>query len=125
MENPVLLKSAIIGKVWANGEKDSIIPGSFTLPMDMNFGKNESYLIGGLTMRTDRHLNASLTEDAEEPVSVKASEKLFFYANPKRTENDPDYSVSVLLPVAVAEAVIKNNKKGQAAWRAEHQAETV
>lgn len=120
MENsaPVLLKSAIIGKIWVNDNNSSIIPASFTLPADMNFAKNESYLIGGLTMRTDRHLNASTVENEEAPVAVKTGEKLFFYANNKRTENDPDYSVSVLLPVSVAETVIENSKKGLAEWRA-------
>lgn len=116
---PVLLKSAIIGKVWANQDGvATIVPASFTLPVDMNFGKNESYLIGGLTMRTDRHLNASTVDGVEAPVTVKASEKLFFYANNKRTENDPDYSVSVLLPEALAQTVIENSKKGLEAWRA-------
>ena len=122
MENPtpVLLKSAIIGRIWVNNvnEGDTIIPASFTMPADMNFAKNEPYLIGKLTMRTDRHLNASAVAGEEMPVTVKAGEKLFFYAQPKRTENDPDYSVSVLLPVAVAETVIENSKKGLEEWRA-------
>lgn len=113
---PVLLKSAIIGKVWTNREVASIVPASFTLPADMHFAKNESYLIGGLTMRTDRNLNSS-DNDVETPVTVKAGEKLFFYANNKRTENDPDYSVSVLLPAALAETIISNSKKGLEAWR--------
>ena len=119
---PVLLKSAIIGKIWANRDGiATIVPASFTLPADMNFGKNESYLIGGLTMRTDRHLNASTVDGVEVPVTVKASEKLFFYSNNKRSENDPDYSVSVLLPVSLAETIIENSKKGLEAWRASQQ----
>lgn len=119
---PVLLKSAIIGKIWTNKAQDSILPNSFALPSDMAFGKNESYLIGGLSMRTNRHLNASLEEGNEVPVVVKAGEKLFFYANNKRTDNDPDYSVSVILPQQVAEAVIENDRRGLNDWRASHTA---
>jgi hypothetical protein len=119
---PVLLKSAIIGKIWTNKAQNSILPNSFALPSDMAFGKNESYLIGGLSMRTNRHLNASLEEGNEVPVVVKAGEKLFFYANNKRTDNDPDYSVSVILPQQVAEAVIENDRRGLNDWRASHTA---
>lgn len=120
MTDVAKLKSAIIGKVWTNQDNASIVPANFTLPAAMNFAKNESYLIGGLTMRTDRNLNASTVDGEEMPVTVEAGEKLFFYANNKRSDRDPDYSVSVLLPVAVAETVIDNSKKGLAAWRAEH-----
>ena len=120
METVTALKSAIIGKIWKNQDNATIVPANFTLPSAMNFSKNESYLIDGLTMRTDRSLNASAVEGEEAPVSVNAGDKLFFYANNKRKANDPDYSVSVLLPVDVAETVISNNQKSLAAWRAEH-----
>ena len=115
---PVLLKSAIIGKIWMNRNTVvSIVPASFTLTADMNFSKNESYLIGDLSMRTDRHLNASTVEGQEAPLTIKSGEKLFFYANNKRTDNDPDYSVSVLLPESLANTVIENSKKGLTEWR--------
>ena len=118
MSNPIVLKSAIIGKVWTNKVQNVILPNNFTLPVDMSFGKNESYLIGGLSMKTNRHLNASKETGVEAPVVVKAGEKLFFYANNKRTDNDPDYSVSVVLPQDVADTVIANEKNGISAWKA-------
>lgn len=120
MENtntPVQLKSAIIGKMWSNKDTVSMVPASYTLPQDMAFGANESYLIGDLSFRTDRNLNASPEAGVVSPVVLKAGSKLFFYSNPKRTEADPDYSVSVVLPVDVAMTVIANSKAGIEAWK--------
>lgn len=117
------LKSAIIGKAWKNQEEQGIIPASYTLPTEMTFRANESYLIGSLTFRTDRN--------SKIPVTVKAGEKLFFYANPKRPGvnpatgvafEDPDYSVSVLMPTAEAEAFIADSLAGSDAWKKEHAA---
>ena len=112
-KSPVQLKSAIIGKAWRNQNTQSIIPASFVLPETMTFEANQSYLIGELSFRTDRNTTI--------PVTVKAGEKLFFYANNKRAgKEDPDYSVSVLLPVAEAEAVIANSRAGSEEWKKEH-----
>lgn len=103
------LKSAIIGKMWANVGHD-IVPATYALPTDMIFNANESYLIGGLSFRTDRNLI--------EPVEVKAGARLFFYTNKKRADKqDPDYSVSVLLPEAQADEVIANSRAGAEKWR--------
>lgn len=111
---PVMLKTAIIGKAWVNTTTSAIIPANYVLPVDMTFRENESYLIGNLSFRTDRNLTI--------PVTVKAGEKLFFFANTKRAGfQDPDYSVSVLLPEAEALAVIENNKAGVLAWKQENQ----
>lgn len=114
MENtPTAVKSAIIGKVWLNDSVRTLVPAAYTIEQDTTFGANESYVLGNFTFRTDRNLTT--------PIAVKAGEKLYFYANKKRTGfRDPDYSVSVLLPVAVAEAVIEGSKLGAAAWRAAH-----
>jgi hypothetical protein len=118
MENqptmPVTVKSAIIGKMWINSSKD-LVPAAFELPVDMTFNANESYLLGNLTFRTDRNLT--------NPVNVKAGSKLMFYSNSKRPGfKDADYSVSVLLPVAEADAVIQSSRDGAAAWRDTHPA---
>lgn len=114
MTNPIVpLKSAIIGKAWVVPGNTAIIPASFVLPEEMTFSANESYLIGGLSFRTDRNM--------PQPVTVKAGEKLFFYSNPKRPgKQDPDYSVSVVLPVEQAEAVIAGSIAGAQAWRDAH-----
>lgn len=107
------LKSAIIAKAWLNPGTVGIIPATVTLPTDMTFNAGESYLVNGMSLRTDRNMTI--------PVTVKAGEKLFFYANKKRAGKvDPDYSVSVLLPTAEAEAVIENSREGSAQWKAEH-----
>ena len=107
------VKSAIIGKAWRNADSVGIIPASFTLPSTMVFQSNESYLVNGLSFRTDRNTKI--------PVTVKAGEKLFFYANTKREGKvDPDYSVSVLLPVEEAEAIIADSRSGSEAWKKEH-----
>ena|ERR1035437_4879755 len=120
MTNVLKVATTIIGKAWVNQGVPTIMAQHFTLPADMNFGKDESYLIGAVTLKTDRSLNASAVDGVEEPVSLKAGEKLFFYTNPKRTATDPDYSVSVMLPEDVSKIVIENNIKGRDAWRAEH-----
>ena len=125
METVSKVKTTIIGKAWVNQGVPTIMSQHFTLPADMNFSKNESYIIGGLTMRTDRSLNASAVDGVEEPVSLKAGEKLFFYTNQKRTPADPDFSVSVMLPEDVSNVVINNNIKGRDAWRAENPVVTV
>ena len=107
------VKSAIIGKAWVNPGFTAIVPASYALTEDMTFSANESYLIGGLSFRTDRNLST--------PVTIKAGEKLFFYANAKRVgRQDPDYSVSVVLPVAEAEAVIQMTRAGSEAWKREN-----
>lgn len=119
MTNATLLKSAIIGRVWVNSDNKGIIPSSFTLPEDMTFSANETYLIGQLTFKTDRNLNASAVEGETAPLSFKAGEQLFLYSNEKRAgHKDPDYSVSVRLPSEVAEAIITNSQRASDAWRA-------
>lgn len=114
MQNsPVQLKSAIIGKAWIPQGSTAILPANFVLPNDMTFAANESYLIAGMSFRTDRNLSV--------PVTVKAGEKLFFYTNSKRPgKQDPDFSVSVLLPTTEAETVINASKAGSEAWKATH-----
>lgn len=120
---PIQLKSAIIGKMWINQDGTNIVPSSFTLPVDMSFNANESYLINNLTFRTDRNLNSSTVEGSVAPVSVKAGDKLFFYANNKRSGfKDADYSVSIQVSAEVADAIIANAKKGIEAWRVAHPA---
>jgi len=106
------MKSAIIGKIWINKKEEQIVPASYTLPRDMSFTANQSYLIGNLSFRTDRNL--------AEQIEVKAGEKLFFYSNSKRTEKDPDYSVSVILPQAQAEMIITNAQNKAKEWRESH-----
>ena len=122
MDQPIIpLKSAIIGKMWVNQASGEIVPARYVLLKDMNFSKNQSYLIGNLSFRTDRNLNASENPDGESPVELKAGDKLFFYVNNKRAGfRDPDYSVSVLLPENIAEAIKKNNKEGMQVWRSAH-----
>lgn len=108
------LKSAIIGKAWRNEDESAIVKASVTLTEDMVFTANESYLINGLSFRTDRNTTI--------PVELKAGDKLFFYKNKKRAGMaDPDFSVSVLLPVEQAEAFIANSKAGSEAWKKTNQ----
>jgi hypothetical protein len=122
--NVVKTKSAIIGKMWINQNLYNIIPGSFDLPTDMTFAAGESYLINGLTFRTDRHLNTSMVEGQIKPLELKAGTRLVFFGNNKRPGvRDADYSVSVSLPVEITEAIISNNKKGMEAWRKENKTE--
>ena len=111
MQNAITaVKSAIIGKAWTAAGSTAIVPASYILPTDMVFEANQAYLVGGMSFRTDRNLTV--------PVTIKAGEKLFFYTNTKRPgKQDPDFSVSVLLPSAEAEAVISNSKAGTEAWR--------
>ena len=106
------VKPAIIAKAWKNKDAKGLIPAQYILPEAMTFGQNESYILGDLSLRTDR--NATI------PIKVAAGEKLFFYSNNKREDHpeDPDYSVSVLLPVTEANAFIKNSKTGLEKWRA-------
>lgn len=118
------VKSAIIGKAWRNADSVGIIPATFVLPSEMTFQANESYLVNGLSFRTDRNTKI--------PVTVKAGEKLFFYVNKKRpfpeftnpatglAYVDPDYSVSVQLEPEQAEAVIADSKSGSENWKKEH-----
>lgn len=111
------VKSAIIGKAWRNSDVVGIMPASYTLPSEMVFNANESYLIGDLTFRTDRNTTI--------PVTVKAGQKLYFYANTKRAgKEDPDYSVSVLMSVEEAEAYIANSREGAEAWKEQEAAGT-
>lgn len=116
MQNTIAqVKSAIIGKAWIAPGSTAIIPATYTLPADMTFEANQSYLVAGMSFRTDRNLTV--------PVTVKAGEKLFFYTNTKRPgKQDPDFSVSVLLPTVEAEAVITTTKAGAEAWKNSNQA---
>lgn len=112
------LKSTIIGRMWVNAGSNTMVPATYTVPADVTLSANESYLIGQLSFRTDRNLNASPVAGEVAPVVLKKGEKLFFYANNKRDgHRDPDYSVSVLLPSAVAETVINNSVRAVQAWR--------
>lgn len=112
------LKSTIIGRMWVNAESSVMVPATYTVPSDTTLSANESYLIGQLSFRTDRNLNASAVEGEVSPVILKKGEKLFFYANNKREgHRDPDYSVSVLLPSTLADTVINNSVRSVAAWR--------
>lgn len=118
---PIELKSAIIGKAWKNQKEQTIIPSSFTLPSDMSFSANQSFLVGSLTVRTNRHLNASPTAEEVTPLELAAGTTLYFFTNGKREgHNDPDYSVSVRLPIAEAEAIIFNEREGAKNWRLEN-----
>lgn len=110
---PVALKSAIIAKAWVNPKATAIIPANYTLPTEMTFEANQRYLLGELSLVTDRNLSS--------PVTIKAGEKLFFYANTKRAgKQDPDYSVSVVLPEDEAQAIIDMTRAGTEAWKKEN-----
>ena len=117
---PVKLKSAIIGKMWTNVNAQEMVPASYTLPKDITLSANESYLIGNLSIRTDRNLNASETPGEVKPVFLKAGDKLFFFTNNKRTERDPDYSISIQLPENLANVIIKNSQDAAKAWKEAH-----
>jgi len=107
------VKSAIIGKAWINADKGTMIPASHQLIEDMAFSANQSFLIGGLTFRTDRNI--------QEPIALKAGSNLYFYSNKKRDEKrDADYSVSVLLPEVQANKIIADSRNGAEAWRQAH-----
>lgn len=114
-----VLKSTIIGRMWTPSESSVMVPATYTVPSDINLSANESFLIGQLSFRTDRNLNASAVAGETLPVSMKKGDKLFFYANPKREgHRDPDYTVSVLLPQSVSATVINNSIRSTEAWRA-------
>lgn len=109
------LKSAIIGKMWTNSDVTEMVPATYTVQSDTTFKANQSFLIGGLTFRTDRNLI---------PTLVKAGSKLFFYVNQKRDgKQDADYNVSALFSEAVANEIIANNRKGAEEWKQAHQVE--
>ena len=111
METITKEKSAIFGKIWVTGKKD-LIPAQFVMPTDMIFEPDTSYLIGNMSLRTDRNLKHS--------IEVKASQKLFLFANNKRTERDPDYSVSVRMPEAEANELIEYSQMKAQEWRDAH-----
>jgi hypothetical protein len=109
------LKSAIIGKIWLNGSKE-IRPATFTVPTDMTFEPNQSYMLGDMSFRTDRNLI--------KPIEVKANERLFLFPNNKRNGiNDPDFSVSIKRPEAEANEIIENSKKKAQEWKDANQPE--
>ena len=101
-------KSVIIGKIWINGSKE-LIPATFTMPTDMVFEADEGYLLGNMSFRTDRNLL--------KPIQMKAKELLFLFANKKRTDKDPDYSVSIKRPEAEANEIIQNSKDKAQEWK--------
>ena len=104
------IKSAIIGKAWANGTSNEIMPSNYILPQDMEFTANQSFILGNLTFRTDRNLSV--------PVKVSKGASLNLFANQKREgKRDADFSVSVLLDVEEANKVISATKAGAAAWK--------
>lgn len=110
-------KSAIIGKAWLNGPVVGIVPASYTLPETMTFNADESYLVNGMTFRTDRNTTI--------PVTVEKGQKLFFYANTKREgKNDPDFSVSVIMTEEAANAYIENSREGSENWKKENSVAT-
>lgn len=114
------LKSAIIGRVWVNANNAGVIPSFITLPQEMTFSANETYLIGPMTFKTDRNLNASSVEGVSVPVVLPAGSRLNLYANTKRADHkDPDYSASVQLPTDVADTIINNSKRAAEAWKAQ------
>ena len=117
--NPITsMKSAIIGRAWKNKEDASIIPSSITVPSNMTFGANETYIIGALTFKTDFALNSSLVEGTVAPVELKSGDKLFFYTSNKREghDKDPDYTVSVKLAEETANAIINNSRVAREAY---------
>lgn len=104
------VKSAIIGKAWANTMSTELMPSSFKLSQDMAFTANESFILGNLTFKTDRNLIT--------PVTVKEGAALYLYANRKRDgKKDADFSVSVLLDITDANRVIAETKAGVIAWK--------
>lgn len=111
-------KSAIIGRIWINSDEVSLMPASYTLTDDMEFGPDEAYILGKLSFRTDRNLNASLDSKKTEKIYLKAGDKLFFYPTTKRANHDdPDYTVSARFPEPIAEAIIENGQKAQKEWK--------
>lgn len=107
-------KSAIIGKIWTNGDKASIVPATFTLPTEMTFQANQSYLLGNMSFRTDRNL--------VKPITLKKDSVLFLFPNNKRDGiKDPDYSVSIRLPEQEANEIINNSKAKAQEWKTNNQ----
>jgi len=115
MENSTMtpVKSAIIGKAWANGAVNGLIPTNFTLTEDRTFSAGETFLLGTLTLKMDRNLPF--------PVVMKAGDKFYFYPNSKREGfKDADLSISVLRTPKEAEDIINGTRAGMKAWRASH-----
>lgn len=88
-------KAVIIGKLWLNGES-SIMPSTLKLDADMTIKRNEQLYIGKKSLRIARDLGV-------EQLDLKAGEELVLFANnAKRTNNDPDFTVSIRRPEAEA-----------------------
>ena len=116
-------KSAIIGKIWDNSTVAGITPTSYTLTEDMvlSAGDEPRFIHKVLSFSPDRNLNTSAVEGQVSPLELKAGTKLLFYVNNKRDDKrDADYSVSVQLPVEIADRVIKNSQKASRAWSNAH-----
>jgi len=120
------IQSTIIGKIWLNNSRGKITDASFVLPRDMEFGKNKSFLINGMSFRTDRNLNASpdysaTNRDAYEPLKLPKGAVLNFFGNDQRDgKRDPDLSVSTPLPIEQSELIIRNSEIAVELWKAEH-----
>jgi hypothetical protein len=115
MENSTItrVKSAIIGKAWANGAINNLMPANFTLTENRTFSAGETFLLGTLTLKMDRNLPF--------PVEMKTGEKFYFYPNSKREGfKDADLSISVLRTPQEADAIIEGTRAGMKTWRASH-----
>jgi len=105
---------AIIGKIWNNGLKE--MPRGFILSNDRQFVAGSTVLLdkeAGLGFKTDRNMPTGTILEKGTPLAIFANEN-------RRTEKDPNFSVSALLPAEKAEALIAGIKANKAVYDAAH-----
>lgn len=119
MNNTQTTQAAIIGKAWINGDKMQLVPASIKLSQDMELNADESFLLGNLSIRTNRHLNSSRIAGQVAPLTLKAGTVINLFTNSKREGKiDPDYSVNVILSAEDAKTIRDNEASGKLAWQA-------
>ena len=123
MEQITQVKNAIIGRIWINDEEENkIFPASITIKNDITLPKDQDFIVNGITLHTDRNLNTSEIDGEEKPLELKSGDKIRIFPNNRQREGmkDAQYTVSMLLPVKLAETIRKNNEQATANWNSKN-----